>query len=284
MNVRVGLSRSREESRTRTQPYRIDPRWVAGGIAVTALFAIADVGRTWYWFPQRIPVHTAVYSLTIGSVYVAWVAIGIFIGWFRLRLSERHLRPVAEWSLHAVTSLAVGLVHLLGNTVIVWLLYSPTIPSLSFATVYLEKIIGWLPYEVLAYWGILAVFALFALRRERSEPRDGPRYQRRLSARAGDRTVIIDCADIDWIEAMDNYVLVTTRGRQHIVNDTMARLESALDPACFQRIHRSAIVNLERIDRLENAGNGGLEVVMKAGRALPVSRRRRAALRNVVAG
>ena len=200
--MKVASSPLRETERKKARPYRIDPRWVAAGIVVTTVLASADVGKTWYWFPERIPVSTFVYSVAIWSVYSAWVVIGGFIGWFRLRLSERQLRPAVEWSLHGIASVTVGLVHLAANAGLVWLMYSPSVPNLSATTIYLEKLIAWLPFEILAYWGCLAVFTLLAQRRDSLQVADAPAYQQRLSARSGDETVVVHCSDIDWIVSL----------------------------------------------------------------------------------
>ncbi len=272
------MSQSRQQDSSSTEKYRVDPRWVAGGLAVTSLLALADVGKTWYWFPQQIPVHLSLYALSIWVVYASWVGVGVFIGWFRLRLATANTRPAFVWGAHGIMSLAIGLSHLLADAAIVWQLYQPGIAMRGFSALYAEKLVAWLPYEILAYWGCLAVFTLMAMRRAPQKGAESE-FLQRLTARQNDQTIVIDAADIDCIEAMDNYVVVNANAQRYVLNDTMARLEKALDPDQFQRIHRSLIVNLRRVSSLQKGGNGNLEVVLRSGRTLPVSRRRRAAVR-----
>ncbi|MEM9056274.1 MAG: LytTR family DNA-binding domain-containing protein, partial [Pseudomonadota bacterium] len=194
---------------------------------MTSLLALADVGKTWYWFPQQIPVHVLLYGLYIWAVYASWVGIGAFVGWFRLRLAAATMTSTLAWVAHGIMSLAIGLSHLLADAAMVWWLYQPGVALRGFSTLYAEKLVAWLPYEILAYWGCLAVFALMATRRASQRGVDSA-YLQRLSARQNDETIVIDAADIDCIEAMDNYVVVTANAERHVLNDTMARLEKAL--------------------------------------------------------
>jgi two-component system LytT family response regulator len=82
-------------------------------------------------------------------------------------------------------------------------------------------------------------------------------------------------ADIDWIEAADYCTRLHARHATHLLRRSLADLEAELDPAEFCRIHRSIIVRLERVSRLEPSESGEFDVVLEDGVRLPVSRRHR---------
>lgn len=97
----------------------------------------------------------------------------------------------------------------------------------------------------------------------------------RLLVRSGDRSYFVPVDDIDWIEASQNYLRLNAAGETHIVRGTMAGLSERLDPARFVRIHRSHIVNVERIRELRTASHGDYTVVLFDGTRLALSRRYR---------
>jgi two-component system LytT family response regulator len=97
----------------------------------------------------------------------------------------------------------------------------------------------------------------------------------RLTVFDGQRTSWVAATDIDWMEAADYYVQVSAHGRTHLVREPLQRLEERFGPK-FLRVHRSAMVNVERIQRLERSDEGDLIIVMRDGKRVPVSRSRRA--------
>jgi two-component system LytT family response regulator len=103
----------------------------------------------------------------------------------------------------------------------------------------------------------------------------------RLVARLGDRSTVIPIEDIDWIEAQDYCAALHVGDAVHVVRQSLSTLEAELDPARFVRIHRNAMVNVERIRELHHGGNE-LGVVLASGVRLPVSRRRREALEKLL--
>ncbi len=96
----------------------------------------------------------------------------------------------------------------------------------------------------------------------------------------GDRegTKVLAMSSIDWLEAAGNYACICANGTTHIHREPLARLELRLDPAQFQRIHRSRIVNLSRISRLVPMVNGDQRLILNDGTELNVSRTWREAL------
>lgn len=110
---------------------------------------------------------------------------------------------------------------------------------------------------------------------------------RRIAVRDGARVTLIPVAQLDYAEAQDDYVGLTAQGKVHLKQQTLASLEAALDPAEFVRIHRSWLVRLERVARIEPTGRDSFEVVLDAaagGRRLPLSRSGYARLRQRLGG
>jgi two-component system, LytTR family, response regulator len=94
----------------------------------------------------------------------------------------------------------------------------------------------------------------------------------RLMIKAGGRICFVRIADVDWIEAAGNYVDLHVGKERHLLRETLSALERKLDPARFVRIHRSTIVNLERIRELQPAFHGDYIVMLHDGTELAVSR------------
>jgi two-component system LytT family response regulator len=98
-------------------------------------------------------------------------------------------------------------------------------------------------------------------------------YLTRLAFKDGDRSVVVDTADVLWIEAEDYYVLVHSKRGRHMIRATLASLEERLDPHLFIRVHRAAIVNIDEVREVHD--DGGLVVALSDGARVPVSRSRR---------
>lgn len=104
-------------------------------------------------------------------------------------------------------------------------------------------------------------------------------YLDRIPVRDGARVFIIPVTKLDYVEAQDDYVALASEGKKHLKQQTIASLETALDPARFLRIHRSYIVNLERVARVEPYTKDSHVAVLQGGAQLPVSRAGYARLR-----
>jgi two-component system LytT family response regulator len=94
----------------------------------------------------------------------------------------------------------------------------------------------------------------------------------RVLIRDGARVHVVPVEKIDYIEAQDDYVQLASGGKTYLKNQRMAELESQLDPACFLRIHRSYIVNVEAISRIEQTGKDSHTAILKDDTRLPISR------------
>ncbi|MET0322910.1 MAG: LytTR family DNA-binding domain-containing protein [Duganella sp.] len=94
----------------------------------------------------------------------------------------------------------------------------------------------------------------------------------RVLIRDGAKVHVIACDRIDYIEAQDDYVQIHADGRSYLKNQRLAELEGQLDGGQFVRIHRSCIVNIGCVDRLEQATRDSHAAILKNGARLPVSR------------
>ena len=94
----------------------------------------------------------------------------------------------------------------------------------------------------------------------------------RIAFRDGGAIDVVPVQRIDYIEAQDDYVHVYARGQRHVKQQTLGDLEALLDPARFIRVHRSYIVNLESLAKVEPYAKDSRVAVLKDGTKVPVSR------------
>jgi two-component system LytT family response regulator len=93
----------------------------------------------------------------------------------------------------------------------------------------------------------------------------------RLLVRSGNRSFFLSVQEVDWVESQANYVLLHVGRRVYPYRETTSRLETLLDPEQFLRIHRSTIVNIDRIQELEPLPGGEYRVTLKDGTQLMLS-------------
>ncbi len=105
---------------------------------------------------------------------------------------------------------------------------------------------------------------------------DRPGAPARFLVRTRGKIVAVRCDDIDWIEAADYYATLHVGGASHLIRQTMAELEARLDPRRFVRVHRGAIVHLDRIREIHPLFRGDCTLVLADGTQVKLSRTRRA--------
>lgn len=111
------------------------------------------------------------------------------------------------------------------------------------------------------------------------ESGNGPhRRVERFTVRTGKKLKVFHIDQLDWVEADEYYCHLHIGGETHMIRQTMSRLEGRLPPDRFARIHRSTIINLDRIASLEPMAQGDSIVVLKDGTRHRMSRRRRESL------
>lgn len=107
---------------------------------------------------------------------------------------------------------------------------------------------------------------------EAAAARNPAERPQRIVVKDGTRVHVIPLDKLDYVEAQDDYVALHSGGKSFLKQQPIASLEAALDPARFVRIHRSAIVNLERVARIEPYGKESRIAILHDGTRLPVSR------------
>jgi two-component system LytT family response regulator len=110
------------------------------------------------------------------------------------------------------------------------------------------------------------------LRKLLKEVKTEPRYLRRIPVKSARGTALILTEEIDWIASAGHYLELHIGNETHLIREKLSELEARLDPRVFMRIHRSTIVNLDRIKSLHPLFNGDQLVILKNGRELHLSR------------
>jgi two-component system, LytTR family, response regulator len=98
------------------------------------------------------------------------------------------------------------------------------------------------------------------------------RFPDRILVRDGGNVHVIPIEALDYAQAQDDYVLLRTSGKNHLKEQTLADLEASLDPRRFVRIHRSFLLNIDRITKVELYAKDSRIAILKDGTKLPVSR------------
>lgn len=109
-------------------------------------------------------------------------------------------------------------------------------------------------------------------RRDEQPSRTGEGYLARLAVKRNQRIVLVKVDDIDWIESSANYAHLHAHGESYVVRMTMGELERRLDPTRFARIHRSTIVQIDRIAEIVAAWHGDFDVTLRDGTVLRLTR------------
>jgi two-component system LytT family response regulator len=97
-------------------------------------------------------------------------------------------------------------------------------------------------------------------------------FAERVLIRDGSQVHVLNVDDIDYVEAQDDYVAYSSGGKQYLKDQTMAAVEASLDPSRFVRIHRSYLLNIDRIARVELYAKDSRVAILRDGTRLPVSR------------
>jgi len=105
---------------------------------------------------------------------------------------------------------------------------------------------------------------------------------RRLAFKTGGRVVFLELDDIDWLSAAANYVILKVGAESYLLREGIGHISERLDPKKFVRIHRSTIVNVQRIRELQPVNSGEYIVVLKDGKQLSCSRGYRAELQRLI--
>lgn len=193
--------------------------------------------------------------------------------------------------LHLLASLAWSVLHVGGMVALRKLVYatqgdhydfSPWLREFGYE--YLKDVRSYASVVVLIEGYRLLVRRLQGEASVLAESDDAPaiapvmRPQRFLVRKLG-KEFLVAAADVEWLQAQANYVNLHVRGRDYPLRTTMAAIAAQLDPGRFVRVHRSYIVNLDCIDRIEPLDTGDARIVLRDAATIPCSRRYRDVLR-----
>jgi two-component system LytT family response regulator len=103
----------------------------------------------------------------------------------------------------------------------------------------------------------------------------GSKFLKRMTIKLTGHTILLPIDEIDWIESYGNYLKLHAGRESHLIRGTMQSLESKLDPEKFLRVHRSTIVNIEKIKEIYPRSNGDQDLVLQNGQQLMLSRKYR---------
>jgi two-component system LytT family response regulator len=110
-----------------------------------------------------------------------------------------------------------------------------------------------------------------------------PVTERKISVKEGDKVTLVDIDDIDWVDAAGDYMCIHENGVTHVLRSTIKDLMARLDPDKFKRIHRSTLVNLERVATVTSLSKGEYMLELDCDERLKVSRNYRDAIKNYLA-
>jgi two-component system LytT family response regulator len=105
-----------------------------------------------------------------------------------------------------------------------------------------------------------------------AEGQPAQEHARRILVRDGPRVHVLPVEKIDYVQAQDDYVCFRCEGKEYLKEQTLGELERLLDAAKFVRIHRSFILNLDRLARVETGERENRIAILTDGRRLPISR------------
>lgn len=110
----------------------------------------------------------------------------------------------------------------------------------------------------------------------------GEHYAARMVFKSRGRILFLPVEEIRWISAEENYVRICTGSESHLLRETMARLETRLNPDVFLRVHRSSIVNLHYVKEVKSEADGESTVVLVSGEKIALSRSYRASIQKLM--
>lgn len=252
-------------------------RWQAIG-AVTAALAVLSAAQI--YLRQRAAGEDPSWAWTLATnllAWLPWIPIAVAVLYLSRRFPLAGDRRWRHLALHLGAAVVTAVAYL-AYLALFWLAAFPErMASLGAATLggALGRALGeHFLVAFVAYWFILATgLGAGAFDRHRNQAADTERKPaQRLKVRSLGRVRYVDVEDIDWIEADGSYVRLHLGDASVLLRRTLSGLADELAGAGFARIHRSAVVSLERIVELRPLSHGEASLRLRDGRQLKVSR------------
>lgn len=270
-------------------------RWVEWGYWIcTALASIVGNALTVGMEMRRagLPHHPAEPWIWEGSSNLVFLALVPAVAWFTRRFPLHLDTWRRRLPAYLLASVAFSALHVLGMVALRMAIYAGAGDSYDFGHWGRQFAYEYLK-DVRSFAGMVLLMEAyrFLLRRLQGEASllaapddDAPPVEpierpARFLVRKLGREFLVAAADIEWLQASGNYVNLRVRGRAYPLRSTISAIESRLDPARFQRVHRSHIVNLDHVASIEPLDTGDARIHLRDGSTLPCSRRYRVALR-----
>lgn len=241
-----------------------------------------DLGRTGLDYPMWA---VSVWEISSAVMFVALIPPLL---WFDSRFPLQLGRLGRNVLAHLLFTVPWSVVHVAGMVLIRKAVYLLLGRSYEFGPPSTELVYEYLK-DFRVYFGLVALIYLyrFVIRRLRGEARfvadgaDEPETVNpdRFLVKMLGKEFLVRVSDIDWIEAAGNYVTLHVDRKAYMLRETMSRIEERLAGCGFVRVHRSAIVNLDRIQHIEPFDTGDGRAHLLSGQTVPVSRRYRQQLR-----
>ena len=284
------------------QRYLALRRWIEPAFWV-ALFAVQALANTLTGWQEvaRSGRDVARWEVAAweGSSNLVWLLLVPLIVWALDRWPVGWQRLVRTLAMHGVAALAVSVVHVLGMVAVrkaVYALHGAAYDfgdwprelvyeALKDVRSYAFMAAGVLGYRLLL-WRLQGEASLPAVAAEEaeagSEP-SSPALPERFLVKKMGKEFLLPTAEIEWVQALGNYVNLHRREHDYPLRSTLAAFEAQLD-ARFARVHRSYIVNLARVETIEPTEAGDARLRMAGGGSVPCSRSYLPALRARLAG
>lgn len=250
---------------------------VAAVAAAAMLLALVSTGQAAAW--RLYQGEPAPWIGLLRASVVDWYCFAAFVPaiyWLARRFPLGRSRLAISGPVHLAASLAFALLKE-SLFVAVGEYFRPGVFALP------EILAGDFVSEVLAFWALIgAAHAYVYHRAERPRETTPPPHDKAqftVRDRAGYR--VVAAADVEWIGAEGNYAMLRAGGGSHLVRETMAALEARLGSG-FLRVHRSAIVNVARIVRIEPLSHGEYRIVLASGEAVTSGRSYNAKVRSLI--
>ena len=259
--------------------------WGLVNFVANSVVVIMDFGRRSlhvdWWEPVTWELSSVVMLLALMPVLL------LFERRFPIQLGTwKRVLPV-----HLLGTVVYSVAHVVGMVALRHLVYQAYGARYDFGDWPRELVYEYLK-DVRTYAFILGIFYLYRLLLLRLQgearllgaPDAGPPVEAvdrpaRFLVRKLRAEFLVQASDIEWLEAAENYVNLHVRGHVYPLRSTMTAIEERLDPLRFVRVHRSYIVNLDFLERIEPLDTGDARLLLKNGTRIPCSRRYRHALR-----
>jgi hypothetical protein len=264
--------------------------WLCVIAAVGALSLQEYMARHWGGGPLGFSAMTLAQVLSVGL----WAALTpTVIAPFTNRFPIGREHGLANLVRHLAAGAALSVVHLMGVSCLFAMRFYGWSPA-AIRDVFRDRMHSVYALDVLLYLGIVA---FLTLRRTRDDAAREPRpeiaeapvenpagYLQRILVKNEGRIGIVPVRQLSWLEAADNDVVVHTESGTHTVRSTLARFADRLDPKQFVRVHRSAIVNIDRVREVQPWFHGELVVLLKDDTRVTIGRTYREGFLNALEG